>query len=185
MSIQNQIFLESNIEFLGDNNIEKLEIQPYSTDSKIIFRQNGRYKHIAFEGVFNSPVLFEGKIETEYLFFEPSTFNSRIDIRQGIFQHINFYRSLFKGLIWINGYDVVKKTKKELHIKDLTLHSNTFERNVTVEAPIIEYLKLSNNYFKKLFQISSEVHKQIELKNDVSLAIDRTNQGNILTQIMH
>ena len=62
-------------------------------------------------------------------------------------------------MIWINGYDILEKKRKALEIKNLTLHSNTFDRNVTISIPVLENVNLSNNDFKKLFQNYSILRK--------------------------
>jgi hypothetical protein len=171
---------DSTIEFLAENKIKELRLKSNINYSQIIFKA-GNYDSIYFEGTFNNHINFEKKIITEYLFFESSTFNNRIDFQEGSFQYINFYRSNFNGLVHINDYNYLDNETRELEIKDLSIHSNVFDKDMSVNLSSIEYLNFSNNNFKQLFHFNSYT----DTKNDTDMLMVRisgVNQGNIVLE---
>ncbi|GGG46579.1 hypothetical protein [Bizionia arctica] len=171
---------DSTIEFLAQNRIKNLSIKSNINYSQIIFKA-GNYDSIHFEGIFNNHINFEKKIITEYLFFESSTFNSRIDFQEGFFQYIRFSRSNFNGLIYLNGYNYLDNKTRELEIKDLSIHSSVFDKDMSVNLSNIKYLNFSNNNFKQLFHFNSYTDTT---KNEdmIMVRISGVNQGNIVLE---
>lgn len=169
---------ESEIEF-RKNEIENLEINVSSLFSKLTF-SNGTYGWISLTGVFNDPILFKDELKTEYLFLESSIFKARIDIKEGVFENIHFNRSSFSGIILVNSFNYLDKSENNLQIERFSIHSNYFEKNITVGLSKINTLDLSNNEFKKLFEFNSKT-TEVHVDDDcVNISIDGTSQGNII-----
>jgi hypothetical protein len=171
---------DSTIEFLAENKIKELRLKSNINYSQIIFKA-GKYDSIHFEGTFNNHINFEKKITTEYLFFESSTFNSRIDFQEGFFQYVKFYRSNFNGLVHINDYNYLDNETRELEIKDLSIHSNVFDKDMSVNLSKIESLSFSNNNFKQLFHFNSYTDTKEE-NEMIMVSISGVNQGNMILE---
>ncbi|WP_024770574.1 hypothetical protein [Aquimarina macrocephali] len=164
-----------------NNKIEELSIKVLSLFSPLII-DGGVYKSINFIGTFDNSILIKERLKVEYLNMESSLFKGRIDIKDGDFEYINFYRSSFNGLIWVNGYDILKNTPTDLEIKDINFHSCSFEPNVSVDILKIESISLSNNNFKKLFRFNSKITEDDYKGDCILLGLDGTNQGVIIIQ---
>lgn len=171
---------DSTIEFLAQNIINELRIKSNINYSNIIFK-SGNYDSIFFEGTFNNQINFEKKITTKNLYFESSTFNSRIDFQEGSFHYINFSRSTFNGLLHLDGYDYLLNKIRELEIIDLSIHSCTFYKDMSVNVSKIKYLNLSNNNFNQIFQFNSYTDSTKD--SDLLLVrISGISQGNMVLQ---
>lgn len=177
---------DSKIEFLVENLIKDLKIKSFTNFSNIIFK-GGEYEFIYFDGTFNNQINFERKIKNEHLHFESSIFKNRIDFKEGDFEYINFYRSSFQGLIVFHGYDILKNESSEISIKELTVHSSYFEKNVNLSIEDIKDLTLSNNNFKQILSFDNYNNKNKNSSYSDYLAFIRinlsgSNQGNIIIE---
>ncbi|NHM01687.1 hypothetical protein [Flavobacterium difficile] len=170
---------ESRIEFKRNNEIENLNIESSNLFSDLIF-DDGTYESIHFDGVFKNSIVFKGALKTKYLFFESSTLHKRLDIEDGFFTSINFYRSNFQGLIWINGYNLLDNTSLNLSIKELSLHECVFDKNITLNSSKINSLSLSNNNFKQLlnFNTYQKIDGNVN-ENKINISISGINQGSM------
>ncbi|WP_452600799.1 hypothetical protein [Pontimicrobium sp. MEBiC06410] len=174
----------SKIEFLVDNNIDELKIEPHLTFSQIIFK-GGKYQNIFFEGTFNNRIFFEKKTKVNSLFFESSYFKKRIDFQEGNFNNLYFYRSNFNGLIYINDFDNIKITdSRDLSINELWLHSCNFDKDVSVSIGLIKYITLSNNNFKQHFHFNNWKNEDDFLLDlePVMIRSSGNNRGTILIE---
>lgn len=169
---------ESEINFCGNSVIERLEVKSSSLYSNLNF-ESGEFNTLTLEGDFYNKILFKDKLKIESLFFESSMFTSRIDIEEGNYGHIYFYRSQFKGLIWINGYNYIEDAKRDLKIKELSFHSCIHEQNVSIQIIDIERLSLSNNNFKQLLSLNSGIGKTLNTP-EIDIDINGINLGNII-----
>ena len=169
---------DSALEF-KNNIIEKVDFASTSTYSNIILT-NGDYKEFYFNGEFNNPIAFKGNnLIIEYLLFESSTFKARIDFDEGFFEYVNFYRSNFQGLIWIYDFDLIQNIRtKEIEIKNLSLHSNSFEKSVTVKISKLSKLLISDNNFKQIFNFTNSLDNSENERTDIS--IDGSNLGSLV-----
>lgn len=177
---------DSKIEFLIENEIRRVEIKPYSTYSHISFKGSS-YDTIFLEGTFNNQIVFDKNVVCKDLFFESSTCNYRIDILEGNFQHIYFYRSLFTGLVHVNDFDGdnIKDFSRDLEIETLWFHSCTFDKDVAISLSKIKHLTVSNNNFKQLFSFNNYYNGEIDEKgiNDVVMVrINGTNRGTVVIE---
>jgi len=172
---------------LLNNNIVNFDFEVESLYSKIVVN-GGVYEWLSLKGEYKESLLFEEKSFVDNLIFESSVFKERIDFRGGSYKHLCFYRSSFEGLIWFSGFDIIDKTHNDLEIDDLTIHSNNFEKNFSLDLSKIEGINLSNNNFKKLFSFdsyydeSNQNDNDLEFKNCIRFSLDSTNQGNILVR---
>ncbi|MFT5892890.1 MAG: hypothetical protein ACI9Y7_003005 [Dokdonia sp.] len=164
-----------------NNKIKKFKIISSSLYSKIKFNA-GNYDTIDLSGTFNESILLEGEVEVKNLILESSIFKNRIDINEGIYKYITFYRSVFDGLIWFNSYDVLTNSERNLKIHSLSIHSNNFEKNYTLSLSQINTLDLSNNNFKKLFTFNSKKPETTSDDNSTMMSMDGVNQGNIVVE---
>src|SRR5690554_3908776 len=172
----------SKIEFLIENEINKLNIEPYNTFSEIIFR-GSKYNDILFQGSFNGRILFEYNVECKNLFFESSTFYQRIDFEKGYFENISFYRSIFNGLIFLSDFDSQDKHfTRYLNIKMLSLHSCIFNKDFNIWLSKIEDISLSNNIFNQLFQFNNYNNNKNTNDRIVMLRLDGVNRGTIIIE---
>lgn len=175
---------DSKIEFLVDNKIGEVRIEPYSTYSYISFK-GSIYEDIHFEGTFHNRIVFEKKVKCKQVFFESSICNYRIDFEEGNFETIYFYRSNFNGLVYINDFDGdnVVDFSRELLIEKLWLHSCTFDKDVTVSLSEINYITLSNNNFKQIFSFNNYlVRDKLEETDTVMISNNGTNRGTIIIE---
>ncbi|MBN8643125.1 MAG: hypothetical protein J0L86_15040 [Flavobacteriales bacterium] len=168
---------ESKIEFRKNNEIEKLSLECSNLHSDLFFDESV-YNSIHLEGDFKNKIHFKGNLKTEYLFFESSTFYKRVDIEDGVFESVNFYRSIFQGLILINGYNVLTNSNSNLSFKDLSFHECTFDKNVSVNSLKISSFYLSNNNFKQLlnFNPNSAINRD---EPEIRINISGINQGSV------
>lgn len=156
--------------------IDNFNLRTPSIYSDIVFN-SGSYKSFSLIGTFHNSVSFSNEIKVQDLFIESSILNSRLDFIEGNFERIAFYRNVFNGLVVINSYSKFNDDAKELIVKDITIHSNTFEQNIDLSSLKIENLNLSNNNFKQIFSFYSP----IQVENDsVSISIDGTNSGSLV-----
>lgn len=174
---------DSKIEFLVDNEVKNLKLKSSSNFSNIIFK-GGEYETIYFDGTFNNNINFNKKILNQNLFFESSIFKGRIDFREGKFDYVYFYRSSFEGIVLFHGYDILDKKITDISVKDLTIHSCYFEKNISTSIQDLSSLNLSNNNFKQIFNFNN--HNDIQSLNDNSLSkqisLRGSNQGNIIIE---
>ncbi|MEM6721363.1 MAG: hypothetical protein AAF611_18695 [Bacteroidota bacterium] len=170
---------DSKIEFLVDNNIEKLTINPFSTYSSLSFHKS-IYDDITFQGNFYNDLVFKDKIQCKGIYFESSVFTQRIDFEEGNFDDVNFYRSSFDGLIHINDFkNMGEDFHRDLVITKLCFHSCTFDKDVSVSIEKIESLDISNNNFKQLLNFDN---RTINTENMVMISINRLNRGSIVLE---
>lgn len=174
---------DSKIEFLVENLINEVRIKSFSNFSSIIFK-GGEYESIYFDGTFNNQIDFEKKIKSKYLFFESSIFKNRIDFKEGEFESIFFYRSSFNGLIVFHGYDILEDKPAEITIRNLTLHSSQFEKNIGLSIQNLEYLNLSNNNFKQIFNFNNynASDDKLDYMFSKKIRMSGSNQGNIIIE---
>jgi hypothetical protein len=171
---------ESKIEFLVENEFQELKLECSTSFSQIIFK-GGFYKSVFFEGEFKKRILFSGVIKIDNLYFESSVFHNRIDFEEGNFEYISFYRSSFFGLIYINDVNYVNVKPRSLKIKDLTLHSSNFEKNVTIHISKIERFNSSNCNFQEVLNLNNFSKEKSESKM-VSISLDGINQGSVIIE---
>lgn len=171
---------ESKIEFLIENEINEIRIKTFSTQSDISFK-GGVYKEVFFEGVFEDRISFQKNVTITHLYFESSVFKRRIDFEDGNFEFINFYRSNFQGLVLINDFNYDKIINRNLKIHKITIHSCIYEMDMSVQLDKIEYIDLSNNNFKQIFNFNNYA-KKLNKDSLVMISIGGTNQGNIIIE---
>lgn len=161
---------------ITNNSIKKLEIENNITQSDFVFL-DGLYEFIILEGEFKKSIAFEGNISVENVVFESCTFHKRIDIKEGKYDFFFFSRSYFLGLILINSYNLLKKTHNYLSFNQISLHSCTFDKDITITTKGLKHLYLSNNNFKQLISVNA-----YNVNNDrealVNINFSGTNQGN-------
>ncbi|TRX22026.1 hypothetical protein [Flavobacterium franklandianum] len=175
-----RLYRESKIEFLVENEINKIQIKSYITLSNIVF-VGGDYKSVFFEGVFEESINFKKKVKIENLYLESSTFKKRIDFEEGEYEYISFYRSIFQSLVLISDNNLTEDIPRDLKIKELTFHSCVFDMNVSVGMEDIQFLNLSNNNFKQIFNFNNNADNNNE-NSEVTIRINGTNQGNIIIE---
>lgn len=170
---------QSKIEFLVENEVKKLILKCSAEYSEILFK-GGFYSSTFFEGDFKRRIEIKGNVVIENLYFESSVFHNRIDIVEGEFGFIQFSRSSFSGLIHINDLTVLQNRPRDLIIKELTLHSSNFEKDVTVHISKIEALNCSNCNFNEVLNFNN----YNRLKDDpiVAVRMDGINQGSIVVE---
>lgn len=172
---------DSVIEFLIENDIKKTKIEPYITFAHIVFK-GSKYQDIHFEGTFNNRILFEKNIEVGSVYFESSNFDKRIDFQEGKFNYINFYRSNFNGLIYINDFEASDVSTRNLEIYTLWMHSCNFDKDVSVQTSKVEHITLSNNNFNQLLnfnQFTDEIDAESKL---TMISLNGVNRGNIFIE---
>ena len=176
---------ESKIEFLVENVIEDLRINSFSSQSNITF-YSSKYKNVFFEGTFEGAISLKENIRIKNLYFESSTFKKRIDFEQGKFEYVSFYRSIFLSLIVINDKLFSESKSKIIQIRNLTIHSCSFEMDMHLNIQKIKYLDLSNNNFKQLFHFNNYASRNDRInylqKQKIGVSINGTNQGNIIIE---
>lgn len=163
---------------LYENVVNKLDINSNVSYSEFTFI-NGGYEWIIFEGEYRGGVGFDKKIKVNYLIFESCNFYKRIDIKEGNYNYVYFYRTYFQGLIWISGYDILNEKPIDVFIKEISFHESTFDKNITIFTSTLQNLTLSNNNFKQALNFNPYT-KISDRKNSINVAIDGVNQGNIL-----
>lgn len=171
---------ESKIEFLVENEISKVKIKTYSTISNISFL-GGIYKEVFFEGAFDERISFGKNIAITNLYFESSTFRRRIDFEEGNFEFVNFYRSYFQGLVFINDFSYDKISNRNLKIERISIHACIYEMDMSIQLDKIKYIDLSNNNFKQIFNFNNYA-KSLNKDSEVMISIGGTNQGNIIVE---
>ena len=169
---------DSKVEFTNLT-IEKLELKGTSIHADILI-DRGNFKNIFLIGHFKNSINIVGDIKVEHLFFESSVFYDRIDIKKGEFQYIYLYRSLFKSLIHINNLNISNNNHNDLKIKNLTVHANSFEQNVSIYLLEIESINLSDNQFNRSFHLRSSQDEMLATKTPLRFSISGTNYGNIV-----
>ncbi len=177
---------DSKIEFLIENEIERVDIKPHSTYSHISF-QGSIYGTINFEGAFNNRIVFESNIKCGKLFFESSVCNNRIDLVEGDFDYVYFFRSNFNGLLYINDFDGdnINGFSRELSIEHIWFSSCTFDKDASVHLSEIRYLTLLNNNFKQLFSFNnylSDTDREEDIEDTVMISSNGTNRGTIVIE---
>lgn len=168
----------SNI-ILLENKIQKVDFDVESLKSTIKI-ESGDFNNFRFKGVFFEPILFEGDVNIDSLYFESSTLKERFDIFSGKYREIGFFRSSFEGLVWIFE-SLFPDIKRGLEIERINFHSSNFEKNVSLSPSELGVLDLSNNNFKKLFSFKSN-YKQINYSDTVNIFFDGVNQGNVMIE---
>ncbi|WP_338359837.1 hypothetical protein [Yeosuana marina] len=172
---------ETAIEFLIENEIKKTKIEPYATFSHIVFK-GSKYEDVFFEGTFNNRISFEKNVEIGSVFFESSNFDRRIDFQEGKFNYINFYRSNFNGLIYINDFEASDVSTRNLEIYTLWMHSCNFDKDVSVQTSKVEHITLSNNNFNQLLnfnQFTDEIDAESKL---TMIRLNGVNRGSIFIE---
>ena len=169
---------DSTIEFLIENEIKKTRIEPYITFSHIVFK-GSKYEDVHFEGTFNSRIAFEKNVEIGTVFFESSNFDKRIDFQEGKFNYINFYRSNFNGLIYINDFEASDVSTRDLSIYTLWMHSCNFDKDVSVHTSSIEHITLSNNNFNQLFNFNQYTDSIDNESEPIMVSLNGVNRGTI------
>lgn len=169
---------ESKINFLADNKVEKIKLECSSNFSIISFKA-GVYDSVFFEGDFKKRILFSGNFEIKNLYLDSAVFQNRIDFEYGIFEHVSFYRSLFKGLILINDVNYLENKPRELIIKSLTFHSCNFEKDVTVHIRKIQRFDTSNCTYHEILNVNNFAVQQIDL---VMISLTGINKGTIIIE---
>lgn len=170
-----RFYLEPTLE-LRKNRIQKLDIISTNIFSSIIFK-GGNYDWISLTGEFNDSILFNEDISITDLFFEASTFNNRIDFKNGSYENIYIQRNNFKGMLWISDFDIIKQDVNELKIKSLTLHSNNFEKDVNVDLSKSISLDISDNSFTKSLNFKSS---KLNYNENNRITLSGINNGNII-----
>lgn len=171
-------YRDSSIEFLADNFIGKLNIKSPAVYSDISFRKC-EITTIHLEGTFYNKIFFSDKIKSENIIIESSVFYSRIDIEDGMFAYISLYRSTFHNLIRISDLNYTNNSDKYLTIKDLTLHSCNFEKDVSLNIQDIKYVNLSHNNFEHTLSLSNNSN---ENDSEIVISLEGINQGNIVIE---
>lgn len=170
-------YLNSVVE-IRNNNIKKIEIKSSNLCSSLKF-VTGNYDTIILEGGFKENLIFEEDIKIDYLFFESSTFEKRIDIKDGNYKYINLYRSLFKGLFMIQDYDILENSTNSLQIENLSIHANHFEKDITVSfSKNIRYSISDNNFPYSLYIKGYKTESDI----GVDFNMSGINYGNVVVE---
>ena len=174
-------FRNPNVSFLDENVFKKLKIQCSVSFSEIIFK-GGKYTLVIFEGEFKKRILFSGSSHIESLCFEASIFHNRIDFEEGIFDFIRFSRSSFKGLIYFNdtNYDTIKP--RNLKIKDLSLYSSYFDKNVSIQMTNIEMFSSSDCNYNEVLNINNFNDYDTSDDKMVTIRLTDKNQGSIVIE---
>ncbi|GAA3757922.1 hypothetical protein [Flavobacterium ginsengiterrae] len=171
-------FRESKINFLADNKIQKVNLECSANFSIISFKA-GIYDSVFFEGEFKKRILFSGNFEIKNLYLDGSVFHSRIDFESGIFEHVSFYRSLFKGLILINDVNYFENKPRELIMHSLTFHSCNFEKDVTVHIRKIQRFDTSNCNYLEILNVNNFALHKVDL---VMISLAGVNKGTIIIE---
>lgn len=174
-------FREPNISFLVENVFNKLKIQCSVTFSEIIFK-GGNYEFVLFEGEFKKRLSFSEKVEIENLSFEASSFYNRIDFEEGKFDYIMLHRCYFKGLVSFNDYIHGSTLPRNLKIKNLSLHSSDFEKNVIIQVSDISEFNSSNCNYNEVLTINNSNDNDTSGPKMVSIHITDRNQGSIVIE---
>ncbi|MBP4137256.1 hypothetical protein [Flavobacterium geliluteum] len=169
---------ESKINFLEDNKIQKVNLE-CSTNFSIISFKAGIYDSVFFDGDFKKRILFSGNFEIKNLYLDGSVFQNRIDFECGIFEHVSFYRSLFKGLILISDVNYFENKPRELIIKSLTFHSCNFEKDVTVHIRKIQRFDTSNCNYLEILNVNNFAVEKSDL---VMISLAGVNKGTIIIE---
>lgn len=170
---------QSAIEFLVENEVHKLTLKCSAVYSEIFFK-GGHYVSVFFEGDFKKRIELKGAVAIDNLYFESSIFHNRIDIEEGKFEYVHFSRSAFSGLVYINDMSILQQKPRDLSIKDLTLHSSHFEKDVSINLSRIESFNSSNCNFGEVLNFNNSNR----LKNEpmVMFRMDGINQGSVVVE---
>lgn len=169
---------ESKIDFLDANVFQTTKIECSVNFSRISFKE-GFYDSVFFEGEFKKKILFSGKFQIKNLYFDTSVFYNRIDFEKGKFERVSFYRSVFKGLILINDVDYLNDKPRELEMQYLTLHSCSFEKDVTVNIRKIQSFDTSNCTYQEVLNVNNFT---ADKSNMVMIGISGVNKGTMIFQ---
>lgn len=175
---------ESKIEFFRNNHIDKLNFECSSLHSDLFFK-NLVTKDLFLEGEFKNRIEFGENLEIENLYFESSTFYKRLDINDGKYKYINFYRSHFQGLIWIKDYNLLENTINEMEIKSMCIHECIFENNISITSSRMERIDITNNNFKQLLMLSKNWEFEDDKTYPLTTTIEGINQGSIVIEKAH
>ena len=168
---------QSKLSFLAGNIIKDLRLNCSSCQSEILFA-SGIYNSTIFEGNYRKQLTFKGDFEIENLHFENAEFYTRIDFEEGHFGYVSFHRSVFHGLIYFNDSHILEPSSRDLKIRDLSLHSSNFDKNVSVQIIQLGTVNISNCTFHEVLNIDN----QLTEKGTAPLVIqmDGVNQGTII-----
>lgn len=166
----------SSINFRDLNVFKKTRIECSANFSMISFK-GGTYDSVFFEGEFKKKVLFSGKFQIKNLYLDTCVFSNRIDFEKGIFEHVSFYRSLFKGLVLINDVDYLSNIPRKLEIQDLTLHSCTFDKDITINIRKIKRFDTSNCNYLEVLNVNNFTQDKSNL---VMIGMSGVNKGTII-----
>jgi hypothetical protein len=170
---------ESKIEFLVENEVDKLIIKCSATFSEVLFK-GGRFGYTFFEGEFKKRIELKGAVSIEHLYFESSIFNGRIDIEEGNFNYVHFSRSSFGGLVYINDMSILEQKPRDLIIKDLTLHSSHFEKDVTINMSKIDAFNSSNCHYREVLNFNNS--NRLKEEPLITFRMDGINQGSLVVE---
>lgn len=171
-------YLNSELE-LRNNNIKKIEIKSSNLCSSLKFI-TGNYDTIILEGGFKESLIFEEDIKVKSLIFESSIFDKRIDIKNGNYENIYLYRSLFKGLFLVQDYDILEDSTNSLQIDNISIHANYFEKDITVYLSKKINYTISDNNFPYSLNIKSNSNFNNETEIDFNMS--GTNYGNVVIE---
>lgn len=174
-------YRESKIVFLVENEIKRIDFKCSHIFSEILFTGSD-YEEIFFEGEFKKRIDFKGDITVQNLHFESSIFHSRIDIENGSYEYIYFYRSSFNGLVYINDLEILEKGLRDINIKSLSLHSSNFQKDVVINLSKIEMFNSSHCNYNEVLNLNNYFKNTCESDDFVMVSIDGVNQGNIVIE---
>jgi hypothetical protein len=83
-----------------------------------------------------------------------------------------------------NGFNYLDNLEKDISIKNLTIHSSYFEKDVRVSVLKINSFNLSNNNFKQIFNLNNQNSNEDNLQYSLakSVSFSGSNQGNIIIE---
>lgn len=169
----------SRVFFSFDNKIKRLDFNCSNFNSEIIFN-GGQFDSVFFDGEFKKKIEFKNQISINTLSFESSLFDKRIDIRDGFFEFIYFHRSSFKGLIYANDFNQFDKNSRKLEVKNISLHSSNFEKDVVFEISKINNFSCSNSNFNEILNLNN--YNDRKEGDIVNIDFRGVIQGNIIIE---
>ncbi|MEL7122605.1 MAG: hypothetical protein AAFO07_24375 [Bacteroidota bacterium] len=104
-----------------------------------------------------------------------------MDITEGEFDKIYFYRSSFLGIVVINDYNILGNENSNLSINGIDIHSNNFEKNFSIALNRLDQLYLSNNNFRQQLSFSPSRTGNSMVK-PTSISITGCSQGNVILE---
>ncbi len=174
-------YQEQTVSFLVDNIFKKLKIQSSISFSEIIFK-GGKYGLVLFEGEFKKRISFTANMDIENLCFEASIFHNRVDFEEGVFDSISLSRSAFNGLVYFNDTNYNTIAPRNLKVKDLSIYSCYFDKNVSIQLTAIEFFSSSDCNYNEVLNLNNFNDYDTSTEKMVMIRLTDKNQGSIVIE---